>query len=324
MKITRIGNIWLMILALMQAGLTQAATEFEDNVPEELVRVLLNSGFAQDVGLYQDIMADFPAFVLPDSFTVLGSLDQGFVQRVILETENNREQAGIAIFDALSANGWLELPQPDMLQSTRGFVPSGRNTPTFTRSLCHDDLGNINVSVQEKDDRNLVSLTRTNMAMINGIQPNCRDQVEQRTQGGMLGMGRMTGGVMAHLPTLEMPESEGVNMAPIGLMQGGGSNSDWETRSNINIDWEIAALLEFFVDQIEEQGWIPDSGWSGSIAAGGNWTKTPEDNLDLVTMLSIVKTNDGIYELRLRVTTLASGQSRSSIMGGINIRSISR
>jgi hypothetical protein len=87
-----------------------------------------------------------------------------------------------------------------------------------------------------------------------------------------------------------------------------GSPNDFETQSQVAIDWDIARLYAYFTEQLDEQGWTQDSAWSGNIAAGGNWTKSTAENLDLIAILSIVETADENFELKLRV--LSRGAQR--------------
>lgn len=313
-----------VLMLVLGTGQIMAATEFEDNVPVELAKIFLNPGNAPDVGLYTDIMDGFPPFDLPDGFTVLGSLDQGRVQRVVLSTGMEREAAGSTLFDALAAEGWLELPQPQELAQPRGFVPSGGAQPNgIALNLCHDEHGNLTLSVLDGEDGNIVSVMRVNNRLFGGMQMNCEQQVQQMTQG-FNPRGMMMGGVSEHMPTLRMPERESRGQVPAisrvvdGFFSsgGGGSSNDFETRGNLGIDWEITRIYDFFAEQMVEQGWEEDSAWAGDITAGGNWTRSPGDDLNLIAILSIVETAEEVFELKLRL--LSRGAQSGASFGVIN------
>lgn len=313
----------LFLLCGLWGMYVNAAEEFDDTIPVELAKTFLNIGNIgnmQDVGIYRDIMEGFPEFAVPENFMVLGSLDQGIMQRVVLETTVEREEAGTLLFEALAENGWIEIPVPEITQP-RGFVPSGASQSYgINLNLCHDDLGNMSLTVFDNEETRLVSLMQTNRAMMfNAFQPGCEEQIAQQQNRGMRGMGRMQGGVMEHMPELQMPETEVSRQPMMGFFGGGGggSTNDWETRANIAIDWDIEDLYRHFEEQVTAQGWAPDSQWSGTISAGGNWTKSPEADLDLAAMLTIVKTGEENYELKLRVFTLSGGQGGANIRSGI-------
>jgi hypothetical protein len=305
----------------MMANVVQAATEFEDNVPIDLAKIFVNIGNVPDVGIYSDIMEDFPEFAIPAGFSVLGSLDQGVMQRVVLRTELGREEAGTVLFEALAEEGWQELQQPGMAaEQPRGFVPAGgRQSYGIALNLCHDEHGNMSLSILDADDGNLASLMRTNNRRFGGMQPDCEQQAQQMGQGlGIRGI-MMAGGVSEHMPTLQMPDdSGGTGIPSMGFFTGGGgSTNDWETRGNLSIDWAIDTLYDHFAEQLGEQGWTQDSAWTGSITAGGNWTKSPEDDLDLIAILSIVETAEEAFELKLRI--LSRGSQSAGRIGIVDV-----
>ncbi|MDP1757431.1 MAG: hypothetical protein Q8L38_08315, partial [Pseudohongiella sp.] len=106
--------------------LAQADTEFTDTIPLDLAKALLSIGNTISVGIYSDVLDDFPAFEMPSGFNVLGSLDQGVMQRLVLQTDMAAPQARQALLTTLTENGWQELQRPDeAVMQPRGFVPAG-------------------------------------------------------------------------------------------------------------------------------------------------------------------------------------------------------
>ncbi|MDT8364685.1 MAG: hypothetical protein RQ714_08605 [Nitrosomonas sp.] len=298
----------LLIAMFMLASSAQAATEFEDTIPLDLAKIFLNLGNAPAVGIYSDIMEDFPRFDIPEDFSILGSLDQGVVQRVVLATSNTLEEANSLLLESLAMEGWRELPLPNRVAAPqpRGFVPAGGQQPNaIPLDLCHDDFGNMTLTFNAGDDGNIVSLIHTNNRMYRG-RYTCAQQEQQRSQS--FGMrGNMTGRVSEHIPTLKIPEESGGPGPGAGtprmafVSSAVNSLNDVETRSDLTIDWAIGTLYDFFAEQLEEQGWLQDSAWTGSITAGGNWTKSPEEDLNLIAILGIVETAEDAFEMKLRV-----------------------
>jgi hypothetical protein len=75
------NSLSVAVFLALNALPLSAATEFEDSVPLDLVKVFLgNLGIGEPL-LYSDIMDDFPPFTLPAGFAVRGSIDQVYAQR---------------------------------------------------------------------------------------------------------------------------------------------------------------------------------------------------------------------------------------------------
>ena len=294
------------------SAFAQADTEFVDAIPLDLAKALLSIGNTMQIGIYSDVMESFPEFEIPVSVKVLGSLDQGIMQRLVLQSDMAAEETRQVLLATLAAAGWQELQRPDSaMVQPRGFVPAGSASPQANPSnLCHDDHGIMTISISTVSNHTVASLIKNN-TMARGTA-NCAQQNSQGVQNpGMRAV--MIGGVTEHLPTLRLPTPTG---SPLGqprstFMSGSrssGSPNDFETQSQVAIDWDIARLYAFFTEQLDEQGWTQDSAWSGNIAAGGNWTKSTAENLDLIAILSIVETADENFELKLRV--LSRGAQR--------------
>jgi hypothetical protein len=291
-----------LILPLISSALV-ADTEFGDSVPREVVNQLLGDplrgGMAQ---IYSDILDTFPDFEVPDGFAVLASADQPYFQRVILKTDADEEPARRAALAAFTGNGWQELPVYGSGVPQTGFVNTV-NSPQST-TVCNDAFGRISISVSEGGAPRYVSLNyNTNGPNVNGREQSCAEQAEMMTQGPM-GM-RMQRGpqLQQYIPRLVMPQS---TSAPRGgdliafNMGGGGGNDEWETRGTVSVDWSIDAIAQYFVEQIEEQGWAADSEVTGSVAASGSWTKTIDD-MELVGTLMIVRQAENTWDLRFKI-----------------------
>lgn len=292
-----------MILPLVSPALV-ADTEFGDTVPREVVMQFVGGNpLAAPGRLYSDILADFPDFEVPDGFSVLASADQGYSQRVILRTELDEMEASAAVGDALTDAGWSLVPefgQPGPPQT--GFI--GVNSMPRYQQFCHDDLGNITVSVVQGAAPRYVNLNRATQVNM-GNQPTCAQRLDPGYQQfGPPGFGRQ--GLSQYVPRLVMPmaSATAANQPRLDAVSfasgGGGGSNDYESRGSLQSDMGIDDIAQYFIEQIEQQGWAPDSKVTGSVVASGSWTKTIDD-MDLVGTLLIVQQAENTWDLRFRV-----------------------
>jgi hypothetical protein len=283
-----------------------ADTEFEDSVPLEVVMQFIggNPLSGTQGSLYSDILADFPAFELPNGFSVLASADQGYLQRVILRTEADTAEAQDALAAALTGAGWSLLPDPAARgQPQTGFVIGGA-TPPMYQQFCHDRLGNITASIMQGDAVRYAHLTRSTSPN-QGNQPTCAQRLDPGYQQfGPPGFGRQN--LSQYVPRLVMPTASTANNPQRVIDEmiissgGGGGGNDFESRGTLRSGLGIDAIAEHFIDQIEQQGWEADSEVTGSVVASGSWTKTIDD-MDLIGTLLIAHQGEDTWDLRFRI-----------------------
>ncbi len=293
-----------LILPLVSPALV-ADTEFGDSVPREVVMQFVggNPLSGAQGRLYSDILADFPAFEVPDDFSVLASADQGYVRRVILKTGLNDAATQQAIADALTDAGWTYIPDPGVPgRQQTGFI--GANSPAMYQQFCNDELGNITVSVTQGAAVRYANLTHNVTAI--GNQPTCAQRLDPAFQQfGPRGFGGPQ--LAQYIPRLVMPTAGAADANQPRIVDavsfatgGGGGSNDYESRGNLRTDLSIDAIAQHFIEQIEEQGWAPDSEVTGAVVASGSWTKTVDD-MDLIGTLLIVQQDGNIWDLRFRV-----------------------
>ena len=119
-KLVILITSWLLMLPIW------ADTPFEDEVPLELVRALLNSTGATEVRIYADILDGFPDLELPAGFTVLGSRDLGRSQTVFLRTQLPEDVATLALTTAFESEGYTSVKITGSPGQNTGFVIPGR------------------------------------------------------------------------------------------------------------------------------------------------------------------------------------------------------
>ena len=299
---------------------TFGADEFDDVVPVDLVKIFLNVPLGGDVSIYSDIPDNFPIFELPNDFSIIGSVDQGYMRRVALETSMSPEDAGTAIFEALINEGWADMTVQVTPQQQTGFIVNSPPVVGLGLTLCHDNLGNMQVQAISGENRTTVSLSQSGFAnrgaLIMRNNMSCEQQLAMR-QGGPFGRPGMNNGVSQYMPRLELPEVDlpGYSIYPSMFSNGGGSFNDWEVRGNLAIDWPIDELADFFINQLEEQEWRNDSSWASGRVAGSAWSLSPEPDLELIGLLSILEIDEGNFELKFRIIG-NNNQGGNSVFSG--------
>lgn len=284
-----------------------AETEIEDSLPIDLARLFVGSAFGE-ARFYSDILDDFPDFTVPEDFEVRGSLDQGYSQRVVLRTSLQQEAAEEAITAAFAENGWRPLDLPEAGPGPQvGFVSD--QMPTRPLQLCHDALGTIGVSLSAAGEGRLVSLSRS---IVQPVPQTCEEQEARR------GFFRPGAGLAEYMPRLVMPEQEDGRDRPFMGGGGGGSSNDWESRASIAIDWSADRLFHHFSSQVIEQDWTLDAESIGGLLSTGTWTKSPEDGVELIGILSVLELTDDNYEMRFRVLRTNAGGAGAGI-GTVNV-----
>ena len=272
----------------------RAATDFEDSVPIETVRHLLNivPGGGNEPGLYQDIMDDFPAFTLPDDTEVLASLDLGYQRRVLLESHGDPDEALTALLEQFVDGNWVLNTAPDISAEQRGFVSS--IPPPSHENLCHPEQGNLQISVREQ----ILDLSLTAHSAFAGMLDCNRNNEISAMQ-----MARFRTGLMQYMPRLEIPRQDQSALPMPGLVAGAGMSSsdrEVEARATMVDETPLAEIFGLFRTQIEEQGWSPEAeNIVGSVAIG-TWRRS-EDDIDLAGTLTISGLGDDRYDLRFRI-----------------------
>ena len=309
----------LSLLLLISVN-SHAATEFEGDIPSDLVKIFMSNSGMPSVTLYSDLSDAFSYLTVTDEFEVLGSVETGYSDNTYLKTDLPFDQAKAVLFDPLMADGWIEIVSYMQFVPETGFV--NNNLPeTTTNQICHDDFGNMTIRFSSLEDANLVTLLISNQMMMGGGVPTtCAQQNEQQSMAFNRGMG-MNAGVRQYMPTLEIPEEADIVFPAFGGFSG--SNNDAESKTTIPIDWAISEVYSHFAEQLEAQGWNLDSDWEGSIFYGGNWTKSPEENVNIIGILSILNLAEDSYQMSFRILYRGpSGQSGSQYFINAPIRAL--
>ena len=279
-----------------------AADEYTDEIPIDLARALINYGGAgANTRIYKGLPDNFPDIKLPKKLKVLGSLNSGFTQRVILQNDGDLLDVIMELKTNLEAAGWQEIMQyrPPQLQQQRGFVMG--TSLDIPRTWCNDAIGNMQVIIQPSDGKALFNLNINQLPR--GATPGCQAMQQNATRN----MNMDT--LQKYMPTLQAPPTLS---GPNGYQSrgGGGSGSDYQSRASITVKMTCAELFGHFADQVENQGRQADKAMKGEYQAAGSWTRQDDKGKTLIGMLSIVKMDDNNYEMTFRIVRQGEAPSR--------------
>jgi hypothetical protein len=297
---------------LVLSSCTFAATAFDDNVPAEVIEQVMGAMFGQQVRLYSDVPDGFPPFEMPRDMTILASVDQGYSQRVILKSQFDSQAASALAYGVLLDAGWQLIQMQGMQMPQTGFINQFQPTPQT--QLCHDDYGMMQVSAQGGPGVTYVNFNR-NITPPGAPMPDCA-QINQPRDPPMPNVYRV---MQEQMPRLVLPTTGG--MSGSGGGGGGGGPNEWETRATLNGPWDLARIYDYFVEQIETQGWASDANVASDNMATGSWTKTVED-AELIGNLTVLRTDENNYDLRFRL--IRKGQPNFGFRSGIGGDSTSR
>ena len=308
------------IAGLMALGLAAAVSAAELSVvPADLARYFAGGG-----RMTPELPADFPALTLPEGLSVMGAFERDRRQLVLLRSLPSGIAAQQAIVEDLVARGWVDMT--DTRDRAYGFiVPAVNPVPA---SLCHDELGNLQVSGEDGVE-NRVYLTRTGDAR-GPDELGCAELLAARLEGRPPFPRREPDtNPFRFLPTLAPPglerpaEEQPLNTpvigirgvppnapgAPYGVMRSRLSFRDASSFESEMLayapDYNPGELDEHYAAQLREQGWTRDSGWGGEAQAISNWVREPDEGLRLLLSLRILPREADRFAVQIRLMEFA-------------------
>lgn len=275
---------------------TLADTQFEDSIPIELAKALLG-GRGIEVQFYQDIPGHFPAVALPQGMELLGSVDRGHGQQIILRTEGSGTEQRAAIMASLEQDNYLTLTRSPVNPAQTGFVATHIIPAGMPVQLCHDTRGMANIRLHPRTDHTIVDLT---MSPGNGI--SCSQMATQ--MAGPLPFQR-GGGLALHnlMPRLELPFSATPPPAQPPFMNISSSNTGADSRIEFEIAWSLEDIYRHFAEQIDAQEWQLDVESIGNRAAQGLWLLEVDDQ-QLLGTLRLVSQGEESYLATFSISLL--------------------
>lgn len=309
MRLLRIFS--LVLLLIFPKTPVMADTEFEDSIPLDVAQALFDYGDTGRFRVYSDIMDEFPAFQIPDGFTVLGSAFFLSQMRVALSTEQDTEEAMLAIEESFLGDDWETMPIFNPVLNRTGFV-SPDQVETSRRSLCHDDFGQLSFSGKSSGAENQVILS-----MVAGLRRNWSSCAQARAQqeqqlSMMQGRGRL--GIQQYMPRLMVPEEANTGQNAVWMLGGmSSSGNSADTDMQLEIDWNMEEVYRYFAEQMAEQEWALDTESTGSVSASGTWTQSPEANMNIMGTLNVVSLGENKFQLKLTIEVLGARGGNSGL-----------
>ena len=194
--------------------------------------------------------------------------------------------------------GWLDF---DMGTPPRGGFTTG-DRPQF-EMLCRESAL-ANVASRASNDTTYV---RVQVVPDRGGFPCGEISGVQR---GLIARTPLGANLFDHMPTLVLPGGATTSDPRFALAPSptGFSGNNRRMSSEIDLETDLSAqdLVEHFGQQLEEQGWRYDSGWSGQYSSGSGWTLLPTTELELVGLLDVIALGSSGYRTTFRASSRES------------------
>lgn len=239
---------------------------------------------------------------VPAGLTLVGSQIDGATTTVVYKTRLDVEDALAAGAAVMVDAGWAEFVDA-RTRSTGGFQTYQRSPASL---FCHDtEAGSVSVMAMKKRGQTLVSFVKYD----DPASRNCGERAypsprQERWER------------IAMLPALALPEG-----AVATNTQRGSHGDEVHAAVDISGTFGHSELLSYFGDQIRDQGWSLDTGWSGSLSSGTVWMlDSPTDGL-LVGKLHIYGRGAGPIHVRFSFSPVDAAQNaRNGSSSGTTIR----
>ncbi len=279
------------------------ANPIEDQVPLDLVRVLL-PGNPEQTFLYEGAPPGFPELPLPESASILGSMESGNMRRMVVEFAEPAGPARTRLIADMEAEDYLLITQPPQVMrpgSGGGFMAPPSIPDGMMVQLCHEQHGMLmlrivgsgqgmaastllevqSTALQVPGPAAFTPFRNTGAAEIRMAAPSntsCEALLDQQ-QGRFQ---TMRSGLGAKVPGLLLPAAaSGAQTRQSGLPGGGfgasGPSSGRSNEARFNMPGTAAGLYEHFSGQLRDQDWAEDHGAAGEVSATGAWVSTIRD-----------------------------------------------
>lgn len=287
----------IIYLAFPVAFITNPSWSQEDLlacVNPDVRASFLELNFGQGGTITREMPEQFSDFSESADFEFVASSDSSYGTSAAFKTGLNQVESMDAAVAILEAAGWADPGMP--MGPGGGFVTEFR--PQF-RMLCRENEM-VNVMVHTSGESRFLRL--------NSSQDPTGITCDRMVSGGAMPMPR-SAEVARHLPSLTLPEGvepmggRGALIASGGF--SGGSDREMSFATTLDTDQPAENLFDHFEPQLQDQGWIRESEWSGESSSGSTWTATPTDEMELSGLLEIVALSESGYYVSFRALSLA-------------------
>lgn len=266
----------ISLLMLAASAASYAEDPFSCVDPDVADAFLGNS--YQGQGEYSTSIPDgFATLNVPGGLSLVGSKIADSMTTVVYKASMDPEPAFGAAVGAMAQSGWVENKEQQW-RVPRGFQTSSRPMATV---LCHDDeSGTLSVIATNKSGRTFVSYVHYTASNSCGESPAAR-------------LRHNPSEMMRLVPTLKSPE--GTTASNTGM---GGNGNEVGTHVDLSGAMGRADLQNFFEDQIRNQSWEFQTGWSSHLSSGSVWALESADDGILIGTLHLF--DSGFDPIRVR------------------------
>jgi hypothetical protein len=264
-----------------------ASTDPFECVDPDVAAAFLGSWHQDQPAFSTTIPEDFVTLSVPDGFVVVGSQSSSSHRSVVYKTDEDDPATAMSnSLDALRKDGWALVEQ----NLRGGFAGFQTHTRPSTRVVCRDsDPGVMNVTSAERAGETLISFG----IYAQHASQTCADMSEKH--GALLG--RMS--LSEHMPSLTLPS--GAKTTEMGM---GGSGDEMSSRVIVHSNHSREELLGVLGEQVRNQDWRYDSGWSGSVSSGSVWSLSNEDG-PIVGVLRITEASSAVFNIRFSMSPVS-------------------
>ncbi len=238
-----------------------------------------------DISITAAVPQELANVTLPREVEWIGVIDGEMRMIAAFKTALPLTEAQTVLEEPLAAAGWTVTPSPTMMTRGSTFV-FGESARVPGAQLCVNDRPG-NLFVRDVDGARYINLTWTGASG----EGSCR--VSSRVN-----LRPFPNPATDQRPTLRFPAG---SSQPNGGFSASGSDSDYRVSTQFVSEDSPGEIIDVLGRQLMEQGWVPDSTWSGRRGAGGNWVRENDSGARVLASLEILsRADDYAVEFRLR------------------------
>lgn len=272
-----------------------ASTNPFECVDPDVVDAFMGHYWHQDPSTFSTAAPpDFVSLRLPEDFVLIGSQSSESHRSVVYKTDRDATTALSTSINSVKEDGWALIEQRSRM-GFGGFEPQSR---PVTQLVCRDSTpGVMSITSVDRSGRTLVSFAiHTQQA-----SQTCADMNRERSNL----LHRMP--LEDYMPRLTLPSD--VKTKDWGM---GGSGDEMSSRVVLGTSRTRDELIGLLGEQIRNQDWRYDSGWSGSVSSGSVWLLSGGEDGEMLGVLRITEASSGVFNSRFSVSPVTVDKSTFS------------
>jgi len=277
--------------------LAMAHTAYADDpfacVAPDVAAAFLGNDFRGKSSYSTSVPEDFMELRVPSELSLIGSRTFALGARVVYKTDMPKRRAFETAVDAMLAAGWSE-DERQRRGMRGGFRPSAAPA---NATLCKEGYdGALAIMAADKSGQTMVSYFAHPNAHACGAEARTLARHDPSE-------------LMNLLPTLALPKGVEIENTEMG-----GSGDEVSSTVDVSGASGRADLAGFFENQIREQGWTHQTGWTSQNSSGSVWYLDSPKNGLLIATLHLFDTGADPIRVRFSVSPAdpTKGEDRGS------------